>query len=585
MSQTDQLRDQILSQNPTDQQKDAIFADQLEFLLRASPGSGKTWTSCRRFIWRGANWHHPVGGLALLSFTNAAIREFHEATIEVGRRELLSNPNYVGTFDSFVERFIITPFGHLLNGMLKRPKLFLGPRPGDWKNKKLQGWTEANAGQKRPVPAWEIVPFPLDGKVAYRASNQFGGKTLDFKWGNPVAEFFKLGFYTHAQRVYLACRILFTHAHIAACLARRFPEIIVDEAQDTNVWLLILLNFLREKGTKVTLVGDPDQCIYEFSMADATSLPALKDKWSIPELPLSRSFRCNDPIAAAVRYISGNSGFHGCGASRNEHCRPLIVREPDRGFGRSVSEFDALLARAGIPQTASAILCRAHEQLETIRGVVNYTDLQGLTKDLALAAFFRDIRRDYKRAVRIVESAIREIVDDSDLWERIDANPDGEDAMRFKLTMWKFTKSSQGLPSVATNGTDWVEQLKNKVSDMLKELGIANPPKLGKKIRRTGLDQSQLALPLFQPQTLFPPIRQETIHQVKGESIDGVLLLGSAKFFNSVVTAIDARENTEERRLAYVAMTRARHALLVGLPASHFDSHSEKWINWGFSAL
>jgi superfamily I DNA/RNA helicase len=263
----------------------------------------------------------------------------------------------------------------------------------------------------------------------------------------------------------------------------------------------------------------------------------------------------------------------------------LIVREPDRGFGRSVSEFDALLARAGIPQTASAILCRAHEQLETIRGVVNYTDLQGLTKDLALAAFFRDIRRDYKRAVRIVESAIREIVDDSDLWERIDSNPDGEDAMRFKLTIWKFTKSSQGLPSVATNGTDWVEQLKNKVSDVLKELGITNPPKLGQKIRRTGLDQSQLALPLFQPQTLFPPIRQETIHQVKGESIDGVLLLGSAKFFNSVVTAIDARENTEERRLAYVAMTRARHALLVGLPASHFDSHSEKWINWGFSAL
>ena len=49
------LREQILSQNPTEQQTNAIFADELEFLLRASPGSGKTWTSCRRFIWRGAN--------------------------------------------------------------------------------------------------------------------------------------------------------------------------------------------------------------------------------------------------------------------------------------------------------------------------------------------------------------------------------------------------------------------------------------------------------------------------------------------------------------------------------------------------
>jgi DNA helicase-2/ATP-dependent DNA helicase PcrA len=106
MSNLGNLREQILAQNPTDQQGDAIFADELEFLLRAAPGSIKTWTSCRRFIWRGANWPYSAGGLALLSFTNAAIREFHEATIKVGRRDLLSDPNYVGTFDAFVERFI-----------------------------------------------------------------------------------------------------------------------------------------------------------------------------------------------------------------------------------------------------------------------------------------------------------------------------------------------------------------------------------------------------------------------------------------------------------------------------------------------
>lgn len=586
MSLTKQLKEQILSQKPTEQQKDAIFADELEFLLRASPGSGKTWTSCRRFIWRGANWHHKVGGLALLSFTNAAIREFHEATAKVGRRELLSNPNYVGTFDSFVERFIITPFGHLKNQALKRPKLFLAPRPGDRKNKKLQGWTETNAGRKFFVPAWEIVPFLTDdGNVEYKASKDFGGRTLDFKWGNPVTEFFKLGFYTHRQRVYLACRILIDRPHIAACLARRFPEIIVDEAQDTNVWLHVLLNLLRENGTKVTLVGDPDQCIYEFSMADASFLPALKEQWEIPEKPLSRSFRCNDHIAHAVRNIVGNTIFEGCGQGRNEHCKPFIVREPNKSFSRSVSEFDALLERAKIPQDASVILCRAHQQLELIRGDVNYNRLQGLTKQLALAAFFRDVRRDYKKALQLVENAIREIVDEPEFWDVLDDDPENEDSIHFKLTIWKFTKSSDGLPAVETNGTEWVDQLKVNLSVVLKELQIKNLPKLGQKIRRTGLDQAQLALPLFRQQALFPSIRHETIHQVKGESIDGVLLLGSTKFFNSVVTAIEDGENTEERRLAYVAMTRARHALVVGLPASHFDSHAAKWVNWGFNTL
>ena len=131
MATPDQLREAILAQNPTDQQREAIFAKEVEFLLRAAPGSGKTWTSCRRFIWRAAKWPHPVGGLALLSFTNAAIREFKTATINVGRRDLLTDPNYVGTFDSFVERYILVPFAHLLTGADKRPKLFPGPRPGD----------------------------------------------------------------------------------------------------------------------------------------------------------------------------------------------------------------------------------------------------------------------------------------------------------------------------------------------------------------------------------------------------------------------------------------------------------------------
>ena len=76
-----------------------------------------------------------------------------------------------------------------------------------------------------------------------------------------------------------------------------------------------------------------------------------------------------------------------------------------------------------------------------------------------------------------------------------------------------------------------------------------------------------------------------TIHQVKGESIDAVLVLGSAKFWNSVVDTIGSGETSEDRRLAYVAMTRARHVLVVGLPASHFDKHGDKWSAWGFNAI
>lgn len=40
-------------------------------------------------------------------------------------------------------------------------------------------------------------------------------------------------------------------------------------------------------------------------------------------------------------------------------------------------------------------------------------------------------------------------------------------------------------------------------------------------------------------------------------------------------------KNIEDRRLTYVAMTRARHLLVIGLPAKHFDKYAETWTNWG----
>lgn len=582
MKKQNQLQSEILAQNPTEQQKEAIFANELEFLLRAAPGSGKTWTSCRRFIWRGANWPYVAGGLALLSFTNAAIREFQSATIKIGRRDLLSDPNYVGTFDAFVERFIISPFGHLITGASKRPKLFLSPRPGDRNNSKLNVWTEFSGGKRAKVPAWKIIPFLDDGIVAFKAAAEYGGKKLQLAGNNPVMELLKLGFYTHPQRVYWACHLLFKRPHIATLIAKRFPEIIIDEAQDTNVWLLILLNFIRARGTKITLVGDPDQCIYEFSMADATTLPALKDKWKIPEKPLSQSFRCCTQIAAAARHVAGNYDFCGCSHIPDKSNYPFIVKEPTSKFSCSIVFFQRILKEVGINEESSAIICRAHTQLESVRGEVNYSNLKGITKELAQASFHRDCRKDYKHAYKIVERAIKSMTDDSDLWQHLDEFPESEETNRAKIAIWRFVKSTSGLPSVNLTGSEWISRLRQSLELLIRGLGIKDVPNLNLKIKKTGLDENQIKLPLFEVQTLFPRIRQETIHQVKGESIDAVLVLGSAKFWNSVVESVVCGKNSEDRRLAYVAMTRARHVLVVGLPATHFNKYAVKWAEWGF---
>jgi UvrD-like helicase family protein len=536
-------------------------------------------------MWRGTIRDRNVGGLALLSFTNAAIREFHQATIDVGRRELLTDPNYIGTFDSFVERFIVSPFGHLVSTYDKRPRLFVSPRPGDRKNNNLAAWTVSAGGKKMRVPAWEIIPFLDSGKLKFRTSKGFGDKILQFTAHNPVDELFQLGYYTHAQRVYLACRILIDRPYIAQSLSRRFPEMVVDEAQDTNVWLLVLLNCLRKYGTCVTLIGDPDQCIYEFSMADPASILALKGRWNIPERPLSRSFRCNDRIADSVRNFGSNPSFTGSGRPANAHRGPFVVRESGSGFHCTLSEFEQLLVRAEVPLSKSVILCRAHQQLETIRGKANYVKLRGRTKELAQAAFHRDVRNDYRRAQQYVESAVRAMTDESEIWESLDDCPDCQESMQVRKALWKFTKSPDGLPLVSKNANEWIAALRVGLLRLFDSIGLKDSPNVNAKVKGTGIDTTQLDLPLFEPQTLFPRIRQETIHQVKGEGIDGVLVLGSTKFFNSVVRAIESNVSTEDRRLAYVALSRARHTLLVGLPASHYDKHLSSWKDWGFDVL
>ena len=581
MDSTDQLREAILAQSPTDQQRDAIFADELEFLLRAAPGSGKTWTSCRRFIWRAANWPHAVGGLGLLSFTNAAIHEFKTATVDVGRRDLLSDPNYVGTFDSFVERYILAPFGHLITGADKRPKLFPGPRPGDWNNAQLKVWADGKGGRKIPVRAWDIIPYLEDMKLHFKSSGAFSNQ-LGAAAYKPVHRLLSLGYYTHTQRIFWACKLLIERPHIANLLAKRFPEIIVDEAQDTNAWLLTLLNFLRNEGAKITLVGDPDQCIFEFSMADATSLPNLKTKWSIQEKPLSQSFRCNNQIAAAVRNVGGNAYFTGAGDGASEWRRGFVVEVSSKTFSDGLATFQRLAGQAGLSINAAAVVCRAHGQLESLRGKVNYTHLKGKTKDLATAAFLRDSRSDYRNASQTVERIVRELTGDDSLWERIDTDPKSPECMAVALAIWKFVKSPDRLIPVSQLGDTWISSMRRQLARLIEDIGLQCNANLGQQIRATGLSTAQKALPLFESVDEFPAVRQDTIHQVKGESIDAVLVIGSTKFWNSVIAAVQCGDNTEDRRLAYVAMTRARHLLVVGLPKGHYDKHSKTWVDWGF---
>lgn len=579
-----QLKAAILAQEPTQEQQDAIFAPELEFLLRACPGSGKTWTTCRRYLWRTSQGDYLTGGLAMLSFTNTAVKEFKEATRQIGRGAL-DEPNFVGTFDSFVERFIIGPFGHLITGVTKRPKVLTLPRPGDLKSGKYR--LLVRAGDKTiPISALSILPQLKDGKLAFSGRMGYGDFELDDQAArDAMFALLKRGDYSHNQRAFWACHLLAKYPALAQIVARRFPEIIVDEAQDTGLWLLQLLRHLRKAGSKVTLVGDPDQCIYEFGLASVSALADCKKEWELNERPLNKSFRCNDVIAAAVKQISGNDKFLGCGPARRDLEKAYVIGDSTEAFAASIEAFRKRTTDAALKKEDCAILCRAHEQLAEIRGTIRYMGLQGKTLRMAEAAFMRDNLRDYKGALKKTMEVLREMTEEAPIWAEIDEHPDSDQSKEIQLRLWKFVRSAGGLPSVKSASLPWLQELRANVGTLFGEIGVADFPNLNMQFTKKGISDEALELPLFEEDALFPEFRFDTIHKAKGESIDGVLLLGGKKFFDKLAKNVVEGTESEDRRLGYVAMTRARHLLMIGVPTAHLKNYKGFWQERGFEIL
>jgi len=121
----------------------------------------------------------------------------------------------------------------------------------------------------------------------------------------------------------------------------------------------------------------------------------------------------------------------------------------------------------------------------------------------------RDCRKDYKNAFNLVNASIRSLVED-DLWDRVDENPVSDESQKVRLAIWRFVKSESGLPSVSLTAAEWISQLRVTLAETVLACGAKVIPNLNLKIKRTGLNESQMELPLFEAETLFPAIRQET---------------------------------------------------------------------------
>ena len=285
----------------TDEQWALIEAD-VSTHLAACPGAGKTQAIVERFITRPAT----LGGrrgIALLSFTNAAVDEARSRC--VGAPSLLASPNFVGTIDAFINRFIVAP---LYTTRTKRPATFRDT----WMS--VPGTRITRAGIQGTFElSWFNLSFTDGASLNFDAiphaqrgvAKKLTSRHVEALQDEALATWRRQidrGMFDAATARQLMSDYLGepeVRTQLQDLMGARFAEVIVDESQDCSKEDVQLLDLLRSAGVRLILVGDPDQGIYGFRGGSASELVSLCAELNEGER-LNGNFRSSPAICAMV---------------------------------------------------------------------------------------------------------------------------------------------------------------------------------------------------------------------------------------------------------------------------------------------
>jgi superfamily I DNA/RNA helicase len=249
----------------TSEQNAIINSTELNIIVSASPGCGKTYTLVEK-IKKDYPEKTEKFGFVACSFTREASKQLENKL----SKDVNLSLSFVGTIDAFVLTVIINPFKnrclqHFLNSSILDRNLII---------------TMPNFGSKSN----EITKI---GKSHLEVDSYYQ------KW---ISDF-KLGKYEISYCAYLlALNMINNMPEVKSFISSRYTCIYVDEAQDLNEFQHDLIKGLKDTcGLKTFLIGDKNQSIYEFRGARPALFSSLANSEFI-NYPISISVRCHKSI-------------------------------------------------------------------------------------------------------------------------------------------------------------------------------------------------------------------------------------------------------------------------------------------------
>ncbi|WP_434653865.1 UvrD-helicase domain-containing protein [Chromobacterium violaceum] len=567
----------------TPEQQDVVDAPMVPLCVIACAGSGKTKTAVHRLVRMRRNLGEARGRVALLSFSNVAVDTFRKAYDDLAS----SLPSSAGrsrvdidTLDSFITTNIIRPHGHRTMKSARAAFLVTGGEAF------LEGFKFPASSFPQPINALQLV-FVNGSEVFFYVYNDQVEQVDTSIALNLIAKLGRTGAYTHDLGRYWAYRILKERPELLAALARRYPHIVIDEAQDIGSVHQAILDLLIGAGSCVTLIGDPNQGIYEFAGADGKFLTDYHQRPGVKQHSLKKNFRSVPCIVDLANGLCGRRDIAERSAPSTPHGAFFTGYKRDQ-HAQLITAFQGAMMATGADIKRSAVLCRGRGLAEALRGDEAPAG-QGLVKAFAAAAVLRDRRRDFLKAFQLVAVALVELLDNAPLGlaSQITQPSSNPVDRELRKAIWAFTRDAvTGLPSseLVADG-QWHPLLLARVKVLLANLeakfGLKQTDNIGRKLSKRALPNTPLASAEDLADGEATPLRIDTVHKAKGESLDAVLYMTTKEHVQALLGGI----TTEVGRIGYVAVTRARDLLWVAVPHNALNELRPKLLASGLKEV
>jgi len=607
-----------------------LSEEQLDFILhpiktpcylKACPGSGKTEVVGIKAAYDIKEWEDGFAGIAVLSFTKNAAKEIADRIKKYGGPSATQHPHFIGTIDSWLHGYLLHPLGHKSTNYKgkvndKSYRLIDNEEKYDF----LTSFkTDIYVNNKLHQSIWaNDYYFECGTPPALQSQSRYlnlENITTDTKTNlqNNKRRFLSAGLSTYADAEFLCYYLLKNNNNILNLFVKRFPFLIIDECQDLSNNQLEILKLLVEKGTIVHFIGDNNQSIYEFKKVYTEKIDEFITNNKLEQRQLTQNFRSNQHVVNICLELeklnTGNTSSTVIGKEPflfEQNCfiweyeRDAMTHLPQK-FIDFIKEKNKLLtdSEINISLRKCAVLARSHATLSEFRPQSNrdFSKTQLFASAINIWNVEKRSGKDMQNALQQLGKALCLLLYSGNGNHQQQYCPEGFSQIEWRNFLFEFI-SEASLPAYKlypfanSNWSTWAGNFKKFLevfwSSMIengKELVdikkmIKAPNKQAASLVVDGIKQSAT--------TISNAVRFTTIHDVKGETLDAIMLVSSPnntgqKTGRHYEDWIGFSGDKEHIRFGYVASSRPKHILIWAIPKTTNNTSLAKMEAMGFT--